>query len=107
VLSVARRAEESRVEAESDGPGLLVVNDAWWPGWRATIDGRPAELLPADVLVRAVRWPPGRHTLVMTYAPPEVAWGWAASAAGALVLALRVHRAARRRPGAPASASGG
>ena len=107
VLDVARDAEEVRVEAESEGPALLVVNDAFWPGWRAAIDGRPAEILAADVLVRAVRWPAGRHTLVMTYAPPEVAWGWGLSAAGGLaVVALALHggrraRAARGDEGEP------
>lgn len=87
VLAVSRGAEEVVIEAESAGEGLLVVNDAWSSGWRATIDGRPVEILPADVLVRAVRWPVGRHRLVMTYTPPGLGWGAAASGA-ALVLVL-------------------
>lgn len=86
VLAVERGAEVVRVEAEAAGPSLLVIQDAWWPGWRATIDGQPAELLPADLLVRAVPWPAGRHRLELTYDPPELHLGWALSGAGAVLL---------------------
>jgi Bacterial membrane protein YfhO len=87
VLSLRRAPEEVVVEAESTSDAVLVVNDAWAPGWRAMIDGRNADVMPADVLVRAVRWPAGRHTLVMTYRPPGLAAGQMVSAV-ALVLAL-------------------
>jgi hypothetical protein len=100
VLSVNRRAERIEVEAESAGPALLVVNDAWAPGWTASIDGSPAEVLPADAMVRAVRWPAGRHHLVMGYEPPDVALGMAISGAAvvAALVGLLVQR--RRRDGA-------
>jgi hypothetical protein len=75
VLAVTRGREEVAIEAESAGDALLVVNDAFDAGWRASIDGRPTAVLAADVLVRAVRWPAGRHRLLMRYEPPEVATG--------------------------------
>lgn len=88
VLRVERERERLRIEAEAAGDGLLVVNDAFWPGWRATIDGAPVEVLRADFLVRAVAWPAGRHTLELRYEPPEARLGLLVSAAGALALAL-------------------
>ena len=101
VLAVDRAAERLRVEAESDGDALLVIADAWWPGWTATVDGQAAPILPCDVLGRAVRWPQGRHVLEMRYDPPEVRVGWAISAAGAAALVTAaVHgvvQARRRR----------
>jgi hypothetical protein len=101
VLRVERGTRTLRVEAASDAPALLVVQDAWWPGWRAAVDGEPVEILAADFLVRAVRWPSGRHRLEMTYDPPELAAGLALSALGALLLLLLAARAARRGPAAP------
>jgi hypothetical protein len=100
ILGVSRLPEEVVVDAESDGPGLLVVNDAYAPGWVAAIDGAGVPVLPADVLARAVRWPGGRHRLVMRYEPPEVALGAATSAVAIAValVALLVQR--RRRAGA-------
>jgi uncharacterized membrane protein YfhO len=75
------------VEAESGGPGLLVMNEAWAPGWKATIDGVPAAVLPADVMARAVAWPAGLHTLEMWYEAPGLRLGQWISALGALALA--------------------
>lgn len=99
VFAVERRAGAVQVEAEADGPGLLVVQDAWWPGWRADLDGKPVELLPGDALVRAVRWPEGHHRLTMVYDPPGVRAGLIVSAAGAALVLLLAARATRRRRG--------
>jgi len=96
VLRLARATEALRVEAESEGPGLLVVQDAFWPGWKATIDGQPTGIFAADYLVRAVRWPPGRHTLEMVYDPPELRTGLALSAVGALLILILALLAVRR-----------
>jgi hypothetical protein len=107
VLSVARGADAIAVEARAAGPALLVVNDAFWPGWEAEIDGAPAPILPADALVRAVPFPAGRHRLVMRYDPPEVRQGLALSGLGlALLVALAAWelRAGRARTG-PARAA--
>jgi hypothetical protein len=87
VLSVQRGIESLRVEAEADADATLVIADAWWPGWEATIDGLGVTIFPADVLVRAVRWPAGRHVLEMRYRPPEVRSGILVSALGIAMLA--------------------
>jgi hypothetical protein len=100
VLRVERARERLVVEAEAGAEATLVVNDAFWPGWRATIDGVEVPILAADVLVRAVRWPPGRHVLEMRYDPPEVRLGIAVSAAAAVALGAYAAGAwlRRRRP---------
>lgn len=87
VLEVTRGTAEVRIEAEADGPALLVVQDAWWPGWRAELDGRPVEVLAADALVRAVPWPAGRHRLRLTYDPAGVRRGRWLSLAGLVAVA--------------------
>ncbi len=93
VLHFERAPEIVRIDAESSAPGLLVVNDAYWPGWRAWIDGEETAILATDLLVRSVRWPAGRHTLVMRYAPPEIRMGLVASGLGGLLLAALALRA--------------
>ena len=45
---------EIEIEAEAPGGGFLVLNDVWHPWWRATVDGKPAEILKANVMFRAV-----------------------------------------------------
>jgi hypothetical protein len=97
VLAFERRPEAVRIEASSAGDAFLVVNDAWWEGWSARIDGAPTPIFAVDALVRGVRWPAGRHVLTMEYRPPEVRAGIAVSVAGVLGLCLVVALGLRRR----------
>jgi hypothetical protein len=86
ILEAARSSNRLRIEATSPIEGILVVNDSFWPGWTATIDGNEVPIWRADYLVRAVPWPSGRHVLEMRYEPPEVRIGWLISLGGALAL---------------------
>lgn len=58
---------EFNVETQHDG--LLLLNDAYDPDWRVTVDGRPATLLRCNFLMRGVAVPAGRHRVVFTYRP--------------------------------------
>jgi hypothetical protein len=105
VLSLERGTEHLRVEAQAEGEGVLVVNDTFWPGWKATVDGRPVRIYAADALVRAVRFPPGRHVLRMDYEPPEVTVGlWLSGLGLAAVVALALVPRPGRRAGEAAFA---
>ena len=63
------RNTDIAVEVDAPGGGFLVLNDVWHPWWRASVDGRPAEILKANVLFRAVVVPPGIHTVRFTFHP--------------------------------------
>ncbi|AMN41420.1 hypothetical protein [Rhodoplanes sp. Z2-YC6860] len=71
------RYENTSIEVEADAPsgGFVVLNEVWHPWWRATVDGKPADILKANVLFRAVVVPPGQHTVRFTFEP--LAGGWA------------------------------
>jgi hypothetical protein len=75
------------IEARLDRPGIVVLADAFDPGWRLTIDGHPAEILRTNLLMRGAAVPAGRHTLVSTYEPASVRMGAYASLAGLVALA--------------------
>jgi hypothetical protein len=66
--------EAERVVVETNGAsaGWLVLTDAWYPGWRATVDGQPVEIKRADILFRAVPVPAGRHRVEFVFAPMSV-----------------------------------
>lgn len=86
IIGFERKSNYLRIEATSAGNGVLVVNDSYWPGWMAKIDGKEVPVWPADYLVRAVPWPSGRHVLEMRYEPKEVRAGLFVSMAGAVAL---------------------
>ncbi len=75
------------IEARLDRPGIIVLADAFDPGWRLTIDGFPAEVLRANLLMRGAAVPAGRHNLIYTYEPASVRLGAYASLAGLVALA--------------------
>ncbi|HQR30982.1 MAG TPA: hypothetical protein PLL32_11275, partial [Anaeromyxobacteraceae bacterium] len=97
VLSASRTDGEVCIVARSEGAGLLVVNEAFAPGWKADVDGVPVEVLATDVAVRAVPWPSGRHELRMWYEMPGWSPGVWLTGLGAIALAVIAGAAARRR----------
>jgi uncharacterized membrane protein YfhO len=66
--------------------GYLVIDDGWFPGWTATVDGRQTPVLRADYLLRAVHLPPGRHLVRLVYAPLTYLLGATITLATALAL---------------------
>jgi hypothetical protein len=77
------------IEADAPGGGLLLLNDVWHPWWRATVGGRSAEILKANVLFRAVALPPGRHQVRFTFHPVAGAFTQLAGRLGLSVSATR------------------
>lgn len=83
--------EPDRVALEVDAPaaGVLVVNEAWYPGWRAEVDGRETEVWRANGLVRAIEVPSGLHQVELRFEPRDgVPLRWLLGAGWAVVLAL-------------------
>ena len=62
------------VEAEAPDGGWLVLTDIWHPWWEANVDGAPAPIEQADIAFRAVRLPPGRHTVEFRFTPFSGLW---------------------------------
>src|SRR5262249_2404376 len=56
------------VDVDAARPALLRLADLWYPDWKVTVDGKPATLLRADHVLRAVAVPAGHHTVRFTYA---------------------------------------
>ncbi len=86
-------------------PGLAIVLDPWFPGWKATVDGAPAPLARADYAFMAIPVPAGQHQLRLEYHPTQLGRGIAVAAATALALlaALAWRRRALARGGAAPS----
>ncbi len=66
------------VQVEADSDAYLLLTDAYYPGWQATIDGEPTPIYRADVMFRAVQVPAGEHEVIFSYRPdwlPGILWG--------------------------------
>jgi hypothetical protein len=58
------------VDVDARRAGLLVISQAWFPGWRAEVDGKPSPVVRTDGLVTGVPVAAGRHRVELRYRPP-------------------------------------
>jgi hypothetical protein len=83
---IARKNTETILRATLEHPGLLVVSDAYYPGWRVSIDGAPARLHRVNVMMRGVEVPAGEHEVVFRFRPASLATGCLLSAVASLAV---------------------
>jgi hypothetical protein len=74
------------LDVEAKRPALLVVAESYYPGWKATIDGEPAEVLRANFLSQGLVVTEGKHAVVFRYDPDSVRYGTLLSGVGVLGL---------------------
>jgi hypothetical protein len=79
------RIAPDRMVVHARGPGMLVIGEHFDPGWRATIDGRPAKVAEVDLAALGVVLPPSAVKVELRFVPagllPGVAIAFAAGAA--------------------------
>jgi hypothetical protein len=98
VTGYAPRHVEADCEAER--AALAVFVEQFESGWHASVDGRPADILRANLVMRALPLAPGRHRIVLDYRAPGLVGGLAISAlalAALLGLAVIPWLASRRQ----------
>jgi hypothetical protein len=82
------------VEVETSQAGVLVLSDAWYPGWEASVDGDPTEILRVNYVLRGIELAAGRHWVHFEYRPASLRYGLATTCVGlAIALALFLVRA--------------
>lgn len=76
--------EETLLRVTTPRPGLLVRSENPYPGWRATVDGRPAEIVSANAVLQAIPVPAGSHEVRFSYRPITLPVGALLSLVGLL-----------------------
>lgn len=104
VVQPARVLEYSRhrvvIEAEAQAAAVLILADAYYPGWSATVDGLPQPIYPANLALRAVPLAAGKHRIEFRYDQQPLRRGALLSALGLLLLiGLWLGLARRTGPG--------
>jgi uncharacterized membrane protein YfhO len=82
------QAEHWRAHVSVPEAGYLLQREAWYPGWRARVDGAEVPLLHADVLFRAVALAPGDHDVEIFFDSASFKRGALASAGALIVIIL-------------------
>jgi hypothetical protein len=77
VLVVQYTPERVILQATAARPTFLIAAEGYNTGWRATVDGVPQSVCPANVAFMALPLAAGNHLITLQYRPPALAW-WAA-----------------------------
>jgi len=69
-ISLAREsADQLAVSFETGEPGYLFLDETYFPGWLAELDGKPARIWRANYAFRAVYIDSGKHIVRFFYRP--------------------------------------
>lgn len=82
------RFEPNRVDLQAKlaAPGLLVLGEIMYPGWQVRVNGRPAQIVTTNAILRSVALPAGEAQVEFRFRPPLFYAGAALSAATLLLL---------------------
>ena len=86
ITSIRSDRVEATVNAGSDA--LLMQNDSWYPGWKATVDGSAVPIVKTDAFFRGIPMPAGSHHVVIAYDSFTALTGTLLSIFGTLLFAL-------------------
>ena len=74
-------------KSSSPSDGTVVFSEIFYPyGWKAYIDGKPAEIFRANYLLRAMNIPAGQHDIRMEFRPDSVRKGNIVASAFILIM---------------------
>ncbi len=74
------------IRLQAAGPGVVVLSEVAYPGWRVLVDGEPSALTTVNGLFRAVELDSGEHEVIFQFYPTTLIWGIAISGLGLLLL---------------------
>ncbi|WP_373552044.1 YfhO family protein [Haliscomenobacter sp.] len=85
--------EKLKYQSDSPSEQFAVFSEIWYgpnKGWNAYIDGKPAEHIRVNYLLRGMRIPAGKHEVEFRFEPASFAKGKAISTASSLTLIVGV-----------------
>jgi hypothetical protein len=74
------------IRLQAAGPGVVVLSEVAYPGWRVFVDGEPSVLTTVNGLFRAVELDSEEHEVIFQFYPTTLVFGIAISGVGLLLL---------------------
>lgn len=62
------------VHANTSHAAFLMLQQSWFPGWSATVDGSPVEVVRANIAAFGIVLPAGSHSVSFRFERPAVPW---------------------------------
>lgn len=67
--------EKVVIKTETNDPGILILSDNFYSGWRAYVNGKKSKIFRANYTFRAVEIPPGKNIVEFVFKPDSTKWG--------------------------------
>jgi Bacterial membrane protein YfhO len=80
------------LRAKLTHPGLLVLSEGYYPGWRAAVDGLEAPVIRVNVMMRGLALPAGEHEVEFRFRSRSIAAGAVLSVAALASLVMLRRR---------------
>jgi hypothetical protein len=99
VQVVDYRPNNVRLRVSAPSAGVVILKDSYFPGWSATINGQPTDIVSVNAMVRGVIVPgPGDYAVEFQYLPASFVQGVWLSASVLVFLLLVLAWTAIDRP---------
>ena len=92
------QADSLQLSVRTSQAAFLVLAESFYPGWRASLDGAPIEIVRTDIAFRGLVVPAGTHAVAMWFQPAIVPVSLAVSLAAALLLCAMAAWPRFKRP---------
>ena len=69
------RPDHINLLTDSSEPGYLFLSEVFYPGWKASVDGKPIPVLRGNYLFRVVKVPKGKHQVDFVFDPLSIKIG--------------------------------
>jgi hypothetical protein len=96
-LRIQRRGSRYEIDADARTSSRIVISEAGWPGWRATVDGERVTIEQANRAFLSVRIPSGHHHVRVIYLPDSFVAGRAISIGTLAILLAGVGFSIRKQ----------
>lgn len=83
-----RSSSRIRVLVVGAGSSMLVISQAFYPGWDARIDGKKAAIVPIDGVIQGVMVPNGEHVIELNFVPRSFVLGCAVTLLAIFILLI-------------------
>jgi Bacterial membrane protein YfhO len=95
-------SDHAKLRVQTDRPAVLLFDDSFDSGWKATVNGQSQRVIMANYNFMAIPIPAGESNVVLEYRPLAFRIGAICAAAGLIVMALAFAvYLVRRRAGRP------
>lgn len=85
-------ADAREISVRMNRRGFLVINQSFYPGWKAWVDGERTEVIRANYAVMAVRVPAGDHRVRLVFWPDSFSVGLVMLMVGVAISTYRIKR---------------